>query len=194
LEGKTVPLDISRELGQIQNVPGSNWLYLALQKVMKGVNSLAENVGADVNSLDPPPQIQGINVKSSGTGLVHVVLSDSSPIKRNIQYFVECDTSPSFTQPHVEHLGASRDRVLRLPGMNDASAAQTFYIRGYSQYYGSSKPSKPLVYVNPSTGSTAVLPGGTDTLTLLPSTGSGTANNNGLEGNSGLGRVLRRVL
>lgn len=189
-----MPLNIERELGQLRNAPGMRWSYLALKKVVDNLNQLATNLSADTKALPAPPPVAGVDVKTSGTGLVHAVISDPAPIiSRNVQYFLEYDTNPAFSQPHVEHLGASRSRVLRLPGKTDGGDAQTFYFRAYSQYLGSKHPSSPVVYGSPTVPS-AVAPGGSDTLTLIPSTGSGTAANSGLEGGSGLGKVLHRRL
>jgi hypothetical protein len=182
-----MPIDIERELQQIRSVSGWNWLYLALDKIREQVNNFAQNVGADTKPLPSPPQIAAIQVKSSGTGLVHVVLSDPSPIQKGIRYFVEFHTNPSFQGAHSVHLGASREAVLRLPGLDDSSSPQSFYFRGYSQYPGS-PPSQPVQY------GSAVSPGGSDTLTLLPSTGSGSASNLGNEAGSGFGKNLKRAL
>ena len=189
-----MPLNIEREISYLKTMPAFKWIYLAMKKVQDNVNQLATNVGADTRILPPPPNIGGLTVKSSGTGLVHAVISDPTPeLKRNIQYFLEYDTNPGFTQPQVEHMGSSRQVVLRLPGKNDASDDQSFYFRAYSQYPGSAIPSKPMVWGGP-TDPTAVAPGGSDPLTLIPSTGSGTAANNGTGGGSGLGRNLHRTL
>ena len=185
-------INIDRYLSQMRNVPALRWAYLGMSEMATQVNQLATNVGADTQTRDNPPQVAGLTVKSSGTGLVHAVINDPANISRNLQYFLEYDTNPAFTQPQVEHLGASRSRVLRLPGMTDDSSSQNFYFRAYSQYPGS-KPSPAVVYGG-ANGATPVAPGGTDTLTLLPSTGSGTAPNNGLVGGSGLGRNLHRTL
>jgi hypothetical protein len=187
-----MPIDIEKQLQQIKSVPGQNWLYDALRTISDKVNNLAENVGGDTEQLDPPPNIQGITVKSSGTGLIHIVLNDNSNIKRNIHYFVEYDTNPGLVRPHVIHLGPSREVVLRLPGLTDGSVAQPFYFQGYSQYPGS-PPSRKMPFGS-AAKPTAVAPGGTDTLTLLSPTGSGTAASTGLEGASGFGKVLRRSL
>lgn len=177
----------------MRNSSPLKWVYLALDKVQRNVNQLATNVGADTESLPPPPNVAGLMVKTSGTGLVHAVISDPANISRNLNYFMEYDTNPSFTQPHVEHMGAARSTLMRLPGKNDGGDAQQFYFRAYSQYAGSHKPSEPVVYGGTTTP-TAIAPGGTDTLTLIPSTGSGTAPNSGFEGASGLGKVLHRSL
>jgi hypothetical protein len=99
---------------------------------------------------------------------------------------VEYDTDASFPQPHVVHLGASRSMApMTLPAMDDNGNPQKFFFRAYSQYHGSHPG--PKVH-----SGVAVDPGGTHMLTLLPSTGSGTAAANGQEGGSGFGKVLLR--
>jgi hypothetical protein len=147
------------------------------------------NVGADPTGFVPPaPTIQGLNVKAAN-GQVHVSINDSNPISKNLHYFVEYDTSPAFAQPHVEFLGPSRGKVLNLPGKTDGGATQNFYFRAYPQYLAG-KPGVPVNFGG--TVPTAVSPGGTTQLTLLPSTGSGTAPNNGERGGQGFGVDLKR--
>lgn len=188
-----MPISIDRELSQLRNRPGLRWVYLGLNRLVSQVNQLATNLGGDTGAMPPPPNIASLTVKSSGTGLVHAMISDPGNVSRNLQYFVEYDTNPAFTQPQVVHMGASRGALLHLPGKNDGGDGQNFYFRGYSQYPGSQKPSDRVVYGSTTTP-TAVAPGGTDTLTLIPSTGSGTAANSGQEGGSGLGQNLKRNL
>ena len=183
-----MPLDLDKFISQIRNEPAFRFVYLALDKVQQHVNQLATNTGSDTEALPPPPQIASLTVKSSGTGLVHAVISDPANISRNLNYFLEYSTSSSFFGAHVAHLGASREHIMRLPGVDDDSNPQSFYFRAYSQYPGSKAPSNPVSFP------TAVSPGGSDTLTLLPTTGSGTANNNGSESGVGLGKVLHRSL
>jgi hypothetical protein len=66
---------------------------------------------------------------------------------------------------------------------------QVWYFRAYSQYPGSHPGPKVLFGGN---NATSVNPGGTQAMTLLPSTGSGTAQNSGQEGGSGFGKNLYR--
>src|SRR5207253_3159090 len=119
----------------------------------------------------------------------HVTISDNNAIQRGINYFIEHDTDPNFTNPQVEDLHASRQKTLSLPAMDDDGNPQPRYVRVYSQYKGS-PPSAPI-YFGGNTP-TPVNPGGTAKLTLLRSTGSGTAQNSGEQGASGLGKVLFR--
>jgi hypothetical protein len=76
-----------------------------------------------------------------------------------------------------------------LPAQDDNGGSQQFYFRAYSQYPGG-KPGVPVHFGGETP--TAVDPGGTQQLTLIPSTGSGTAQVSGEQGGSGFGIVLHR--
>lgn len=175
---------------------GSNWKVLlarALQRIQDGFNNLGQQTGAEpIGFSQTPPTIEGINVKTAGE-TVHVMLTHNAPINKGIRYFVEyTQNDPSFGQPFVEDLGTSRHRVLSLPTNLDGGSAVHYYFRGYPQMPGS-QPSKPVNYggITP----TAVTLGGSTNLTLIPSTGSGTAAANGQQGGYGIGRTnTRRAL
>ena len=183
-------LTIQRNINRIRPIPIIGPILAdGLQRLEDAVNNLAVNVGADPTGFVPQaPTIQGLMVKAAN-GLVHVSINDSNPISKNLHYFVEYSTDPAFSQPHVEHLGPSRGGVLNLPGKTDGNATQNFYLRGYSQYQGGIA-GKPINFGGAIP--TPVNPGGTTLLTLLPSTGSGTAPNNGERGGQGFGKVLKR--
>jgi hypothetical protein len=162
---------------------------VVLNKIADAVNNLARNVGNDSNGTIPaPPPLESLNVKAA-SGTVHVVLTHNAPIQKGIQYFVEHSTDVSFAQPHVVHLGASRGTVLTLPAKNDSGTDTPHYFRAYAQYPGSAATAP--IYFGDSTP-TAVSVGGSTQLTLLPSTGSGTAAANGQQGGQGLGKFLVR--
>lgn len=162
-----------------------------LQKIQDAVNNLAQNLAVSPTGMVPPPSaIQSVNVKTSTTdGTTHVTITDNSPISKGLQNFVEYDTDPAFSQPHVVPLGASRGTVVNLPAQDDSGAAQTWYVRGYTQYPGS--VAGPKVNFGGNTPA-PIAPGGTTKLTLLPSTGSGTASPSGQQGGQGLGNVQNR--
>lgn len=183
-------------------INSSQWLKLIknrdphLGNLLEGwfdaVNTTLNHAGFDTNGkVQPPPPIAGINV-AAGTDHVHVTLNDSQPMNKNIQYLVEYSVNdPSFAQPHVEHLGAARGRVLALPAKDGLGATQNYYFRAYSQYLGSDPQAKHIYYGslgNP----TAVTLTGSSQLTLLPSQGSGTGRADGTQGGAGLGFVLNR--
>jgi hypothetical protein len=181
---------IDREISFIKSVPlVGNYLASGMQKIQDAMNQLGRSIGAaPVGEMAPPPAINGVSVKAQD-GSVHVTINDNNPIQKGINYFVEHSTSPTFVGAHVVHLNASRGGILTLPGMTDLGADQTHYIRAFSQYPGS--PPGPKVNFG-GTKPTGVLPGGSVMMTLLPSTGSGTAASNGEQQGSGLGKVLVR--
>lgn len=188
----TLALDIQKELATLRKLPDyGQWVHSALQRIEDAVNTLARNSAVAAKGVLPaPPTIQQLTVKTNGTGLVHAVINDSNPIQKGVHYFVEYDTDKNFTQPHVAHLGASRSMSpITLPAMDDNGNPQKFYFRAYSQYPGGSPG--PAVRFGGNTP-TPVDPGGTQQLSLIPSTGSGTAQPNGQQGGSGFGKVLNR--
>jgi len=181
-------LSLDKEITFLKQVPQiGNYLSNALQLLQDGVNNLGKNVAVDpVGTLPAPPPIQQLSVKTNGQGLVHAVITDNNAIQKHLNYFVEYDTDQNFGQPHVVHLGASRSMSpMILPAQDDNGKPQKFFFRAYSQYQGSDPGPKIQ-------SGAAVDPGGTQMLTLLPSTGSGTASANGREGGSGFGKVLTR--
>ena len=187
-----MPVDLDKEITILSKLPDwGQYLGNAILRLQQGVNALGKNVAVDPTGTQPaPPTVQQLTVKTNGTGLVHAVISDNNPIQKNLHYFVEYDTSPSFSQPHVVHLGASRSmNPINLPAKDDDGNAQKFYFRAYSQYIGS----HPGEVVNHGGDApTAVDPGGTQQMSLVPSTGSGTAQSSGEQGGSGFGKVLER--
>jgi hypothetical protein len=183
-------LTIDREISFVKQIPWlGNYLASGLQKMQDAVNQLGVTTGAAaVGKTAAPSPVNGVDVKADG-GSVHVTINDNNPIQKGINYFLEHSTSPTFVGAHVVHLNASRGTILTLPGMTDEGADQTHFIRAYSQYPGSD-PSPPVNFGG--TTPTGVLPGGNVMMTLLPSTGSGTAVANGQQQGYGLGKVLFR--
>lgn len=187
-----MPLSVEKERSFIQQIPVfGQYLDDALRKIQDGLNNLGQNISADpTGNVTTPPVVQQLTVKTNGTGLVHAVVTDNNPIQKNLHYFVEYDTTPSFLQPHVVHLGPSRTmNPIALPALDDNGNPQSFYFRSYSQYPGS-HPSSPIHFGGDVP--TAVNPGGAQKMTLIPSTGSGTAQATGQQGGSGFGKVLFR--
>jgi hypothetical protein len=185
-------VSIDKELNYLRSLPDFGpYLAAALDRLQRGVNDLGNNLAADpAGTKDAPPTIQSLTVKASG-GLVHAVITDNNPIQKGAHYFIEYANEPNFLQPHVIHLGVSRSmNPVLLPSQDDNGNAQSFYFRAYSQYPGG-HPGKAIFFGG--SVATKVNPGGTGKLTLLPSTGSGTAASSGQEGSSGFGKVLYRA-
>ena len=167
-------------------------LGLLFESFIDSVNVALNHLGVNTTGkVEPPVALQGLNV-AAGSDHVHVTLTDNSNVRKNLQYFVEWSANdPTFGNPHVEHLGASRGRVLALPAKDGHGTTQNYYFRAYSQYMGSDPQTKKAYYGtlgNP----TAVTLTGSSALTLLPSAGSGTGKPDGSQGGSGIGVVLTR--
>ena len=187
-----MPLALEKEMEFLRQIPEfGQYLSEALRKVQEATNNMGQHVAVDpTGTLPKPPTVQQLTVKTNGTGLVHAVVSDNNPIQKGLHYFVEYDTDPSFKQPHVVHLGASRSMPpITLPGGDDNGNPQKFFFRAYSQYQGS-HPGEPVHFGG--TTPTGVDPGGMQQMTLVSSTGSGTAQSSGQQGGSGFGKVLFR--
>jgi hypothetical protein len=179
-----MPVSIQSELAQLRTIPVfGSYLARALDRMEKAVNALATHSASEaVGTLPPPPPLSSVNVAHDTNNLVHVTLTDNSPLNKNVGYFVEYAKEPGFLHPHVEDLRSSRGRVLNLP-------QGTYYIRGYHQPVGG-LPSKPVNYGGNTP--TAVTITGGSALSLLPSTGSGTGAPDGSTGGVGLGKTLTR--
>src|SRR5712664_3489287 len=164
-------LSLDKEIEELRSIQVfCQYLTEALRKTHEGINNLRQRIAVSPTATNqPPPTIQQLQVKTNGTGLVHAVITDNNAIQKNLHYFVEYDTDPSFKQPHVVHLGASRAMPpVTLPSKDDNGNAQKFFFRAYSQYQGS-HPGQ-VVHFGGDTP-TPVDPGGTQQMTLLPRTG-----------------------
>jgi hypothetical protein len=161
------------------------------QRIITAVNTLADNVAASpVGQNEPPSAPDSVAVKASGE-MVHVSITHNAPVKRGVQYFTEIDTNPGFTKPIVIHHGASRtSHPFHLPTRDDGGTQHTWYFRSFAQYHGS-PPSEKTVYGGASNPIGVTLTGTTN-MTLLPSTGSGTAAPTGTQGGQGLGVFTQR--
>lgn len=156
--------------------------------VVPAIQNTARNAGVSPTGyVAPPDPPQGIVINKQGPEHVQVTVQHTSQLQKNINYFTEVSTDPSFTQPRVEHHNASRAPVSTffLPTNNAAAQPHTYYFRSYAQYPGS-LPSKP--HVHP----VGIQMSGTTNADHTPSTGSGTANASGTQGASGLGKVMQR--
>lgn len=165
-------------------------LGVLLRKMQTAVNSTAQASGvAAVGQASPPSSPQAVSVAVSGE-MMHVSIADNAPLQKGVKYFTEVANNPSFSQPIVIDHGASRtSHPFPLPTMDNDGNTHNWYVQSYSQLPGSD-PSKPVVFGG--TNPTPVNMAGATKLTLLPSTGSGTAANNGQQAGSGLGKVLLR--
>lgn len=182
-------LDGGQLLAEVENT----WPKLGIllrTKFQTAVNSVAQAAGVSpVGEVSAPSSPQAVSVAVAGE-MMHVSITDNAPAQRGINYFTEVANNPSFSQPIVIDHGASRtSHPFPLPTMDSDGNTQSWHVRSYSQLPGS-QPSKPVVFGG--TSPTPVAMAGATRLTLLPSTGSGTASGNGQSGGSGLGKVLLR--
>lgn len=152
----------------------------ALESIAQQVASVADQTTATLHGSTPAPSSPSSLSVSAAGGIFRGVITDNSPAKRGIQYFVEYSDNPSFVKPYVMALGPSRN-------FDKAFGNQTLYFRAYSSYPTS--PRSDVVYHGGSaTAPAAVVGGGSTTGPALPgSQGSGTADGaNGGDGGFGL--------
>ena len=195
--GRTAQLEGGQELTKITQQDFNNGTLL--QRIIDAVNSVAKNIGvAAVGKLDPPPPIQSINVQGTQSGNVitassehlHWSINHTQEISKGVQYISEIATESNFLAPHVVDHGCSRSGFLHLPALDSSGKVQTYYLRSYAQYHGSD-PAKPTV-LGGLAGATQIQMTGTSKMSLLSSTGSGTASHTGMQGAKGLGVELTR--
>lgn len=162
-----------------------------LRDLIDGINNLSINTANSATGETAAPHSpQAVSVTTSGE-LAHISITHNGPVNRNIHYFTEIDTTPSFSSPIVYHHGSSRTPPpISLPTKTGSGATQQYYFRSYAQYPGS-QPSAPTT-VGGASSPIAHTMGGTTQLTLLQSGGSGTAAANGQQGGWGLGKTQRR--
>lgn len=181
-------IDGGRELASLQNQP---LLQSLIQTIIKGVNTLATNTATSATGENAAPKAPDSVSVSTGGEYMHVAINHSGPVQRNVRYFTEVSTSPSFTQPLVIDHGSSRtSHPFPLPTKTAAGATQSYYVRSYAQNPGS-QPSAPTVVGGASSPTAHVMTGAT-AMDLAPSTGSGTAPNTGQNAGQGLGKTQKR--
>lgn len=179
-----MPLNILPEIDYLRSIPTFGaYLSRALTRLQETINQIGQNTASDpTGTLPAPNPLASVNVASDGGNLVHVTLTDTNVLQKNTSYFIEHADNPAFANAHQEHLVASRGRILNLP-------QGTYYVRGYHQPFGG-KPSKPVNFGG--TVPTPIVITSGSTLSLLPSTGSGTAAPDGSQPGQGLGIFLSR--
>ncbi len=197
MQGRYSQLEGGQELSKISQKDFESGTLLS--RIIDAVNSLSQNVGAaSVGKLPPPPPINSIQVQGTQSGNVittpsehlHFTVTHNGELKKGVQYIHEIATEPNFLAPHVVDTGSSRSAFVHLPALDSAGNVQTYYLRSYAQYHGSD-PAKPTV-LGGLAGATQIQMTGTSKMTLLSSTGSGTASPTGQQGGKGLGVELTR--
>ena len=192
MAGQGGSIDGGRELAETEQK--NPLLGRLIRRIIDGANTGFKNAGVSPTGENaPPPPINSVAVKVGSVGEhMHVQITHNGPVERNIRYFVEVHTDPSFNQPVVEDHGTSRTRLpYNLPTFeDDGSTKANYYVRAYAQNPGG-QPTQPYV-VGGIGNPTAFQMNGASALTMLPSTGSGTAAPTGQQGGSGLGKVQSR--
>lgn len=169
-------LDYLRSLDP-KNLPGD--FGAKLVEALVSIQTQATNLEQQTNGNpkgqpNHPPQINGLNVQAQN-GHFQISIVDNNPIYRDVHYYLEHADNPNFTNPHVIHLGHTRNHNLFLGSV-------TRYFRAYSSY-ASSAPGAP-VYHGTQTQPAAVSGGGSvGGPSFLTSQGSGTGRaGQGLQG------------
>lgn len=182
-------LDLRELLDEVRNIPGRHWARISVmfEKIQDAINQIGNGVGVDATGHTPVPAAPaGINV-AAGTDHLHVTINDNEARARALNYFVEWSVNdPSFSNAHVEDLGASRGRMLPLPAKDGSGNPISYYVRAYRSYRGSASASEKTIFGGNLTPAPVVLTG-TSQLTPLASTGSGTAPTNGSGAGQGFG-------
>lgn len=165
---------------------------MLFQRIITAVNATAKAAGvAPVGRMSAPTPPDGIQVAAAGE-TVHVSLTHNAPVNSGIHYFTEISTNPAFNQPIVHDHGTSRTPPpFTLPTKDGNGNTQSYYFRSYSQYLGGA-PSASVVHGG-AASPTPVTMGGSTQLTLLPSSGSGTAPANGQSAGQGFGKQSSRA-
>ena len=197
MQGKKGQLTGGQELTRIQQ---EDFNYGNLfQRIIEAVNNLSINLGASaVGKNTPPDPVDSIQVKGSAANNIHTSPSEilhwtmghNQSVQKGVHYFSEVDTDSNFPQPHVVHHGTSRTGFLHLPALDDNGNVQTYYLRSYAQYPGSD--ASPIKVFGGMAGATKIQMTGASKMSLLSSTGSGTASPNGTQGGQGFGSFLTR--
>lgn len=155
--------------------------------VVPAIQKAATNAGSSpAGFIDPPDAPQAVIINKQGPENVQFTIQHTSPLQKNVNYFTEVATTPSFAGARVEHHGTSRSPVstLWLPTKDSSGNTHTYYARSYAQYPGSMKSGyTPTVSFTLS---------GTTEADHTPSTGSGTAAPDGSQPGQGFGNNLQR--
>lgn len=179
-------MDLSKHLAFFRridpkNLPGDFGARFAdfITDLQQGTSNTEQQTNANPKGQPKaPPAPNGVQITAQN-GYVHVAIQHTSNIFRGINYHLEHDSSPAFTNPIPEDLGTSRH-------FTHFIGNQTRYYR-VAASYGLSGPSG-WVYVGSQAQPTAVSGGGSNSgPAFLRSQGSGTGlGSNGTQAAQGL--------
>jgi hypothetical protein len=162
-----------------------------LQNIIDAVNKVAQNAGVSATGEIPAPKPpDSVSVTTAGE-MMHVSISHGGRLQRGVKYFSEIAAStsgePVFSQPIVKDHGTSRTpEPFSLPTKDATGHPYSYHVRSYAQNPGGPPSAATIAPGGPFTM------GGSTQLTLLPSTGSGTAPNSGQSAGQGLGKQQTR--
>lgn len=142
-------------------------LFEALQSIGVQGTNIEQQTNSNAQGAPQPPQnIDSVNV-SAANGHFSVAIQDQgNNLYRGVQYFVEHDSDPNFTNPITVPMGTSRNANLFLGNV-------TRYFRAFSAY--PSSPRSQAAYHGSQSTPQAVLGGGTNGgPPVVASEGSGT--------------------
>lgn len=167
--------DHKPDISFLREIDPSGRLTNLFQSMIDVDNNIGrQTLAAPVGKADPPPTISGINVVGGG-GFHRVTIQDNNPIPRGVEYHLEWDTSPQFTNPQQISLGPDRGRDVQL------GIGGPVYWRAYSSKR-TSEPSEP-VYFGTKSNPTGVTGGSLSTAVTVTVTGitagAGTATGTG---------------
>lgn len=197
MQGKNAQLEGGQELTHVTHKDALHGSLL--NRIIQAINTLAQNANVSaIGKLEPPDPVDSVQVSGTQSGNVitspsehlHFTITHNAELHKGARYISEIATEPNFLQPHVVDHGASRSGFVHLPAQDSDGNPHTYYLRTYVQYRGSD-PSKPTV-LGGLAGATQIRLTGSSKLSLLPSTGSGTASPNGQQGGKGLGTLTTR--
>lgn len=155
----------------------------SLGDITQRVSNIEQQTNTNQSGAPPvPPQIDSLSVMAQD-GIFDAKINDSSNVYRGVEYFLEHSTTPNFSQPHVIHLGTTRNWRGYLGNLG-------LHFRAYSGY--STGASSAHVYHGSAAQPLLVQGGGVSGPALQSSSGAGTALNDGTQGGHGYGPVQYR--
>jgi len=84
-------------------------VYEALRDHEAAINHLGMQTNASPVGLTPAPGSHAAISVKGGAGLYDVAITDNADAYRGKEHFLEYSQDPSFSSPHVIHLGASKN-------------------------------------------------------------------------------------
>jgi hypothetical protein len=111
----------------------------ALSDIAQAAGNIEQQTNSNASGRDPvPPAPIGSLMVTGQNGHFNIQIRDDSNVYRGVRYYVEHDSSPSFSNPQVIRLGDSRNHNVFLGNV-------TRYWRAFSSY-GASGISRPVVF------------------------------------------------